>query len=257
VSGSSLSVVRGVAVLNLRSILKGPAKLLPPLLVPLFFFVAFKGALSGVGDAKGGFGYYDFTAFVFVLILYMAAMFVGAFTSFDIVDAYDSGLGRRLMAGAPRRMAIVFGFLIVNIGRCLLGMALVWGVVLATGMPVRGGPLDIAAIVGLGLLLNLATFFYGAGIALRIRSFGAGTLVLIPLIVVLFLTPIFTPRDQLTGFAKAGAGVNPITAALEAGRGFLANDPVSVALAFGVCAGLVVVSFFWAVRGMRSAERAG
>ena len=105
-----------VAALNFRSILKGPAKMLPPLLVPLFFFVAFKGALSGVGDSKD-FGYYDFTAFEFVLILFMAAMFVGAFTSFDIVDAYEGGLGRRLMAGAPRRMAIIFGFLIVNVGR--------------------------------------------------------------------------------------------------------------------------------------------
>ena len=97
-SSRTLSVVRGVATLNFRSILKAPAKMLPPLLVPLFFFTAFKGALSGVGDSEG-FGYYDFTAFVFVLILFMAAMFVGAFTSFDIVDAYEGGLGRRQ---APR-----------------------------------------------------------------------------------------------------------------------------------------------------------
>jgi ABC-2 type transport system permease protein len=256
VRGRTLSVVRGVAALNFRSILKGPAKMLPPLLVPLFFFVAFKGALSGVGDSKN-FGYYDFTAFEFVLILFMAAMFVGAFTSFDIVDAYEGGLGRRLMAGAPRRMAIIFGFLIVNVGRCLLGMALVWGVILATGMEVRGGPLDIAALVAIALLLNLATFLYGAGLALRIQSAGAGTLVLIPLIIVMFLTPIFTPRDQLTGLVEKAASWNPLTAALEAGRGFMADDPVSVALAFGVCAGLVALSSVWVVLGMRKAEQKG
>ena len=123
--------------------------MLPPLLVPLFFFAAFTGALSGSGDSQG-FGYYDFTAFEFVLVLFMAAMFVGAFTSFDIVDDYESGMGRRLMAGAPRRMAIVAGYLIVDVGRCLLGMALVWGVVLATGMEVRGGVLDIVALDGIG-----------------------------------------------------------------------------------------------------------
>jgi ABC-2 type transport system permease protein len=230
--------------------------MLPPLLVPLFFFVAFKGALSGVGDAKG-FGYYDFTAFEFVLILYMAAMFVGAFTSFDIVDAYEGGLGRRLMAGAPRRMAIIFGFLIVNIGRCLFGMAVVWAVVLATGMDVKGDALDIAAMTAIALLLNVATFLYGAGLALRIQSAGAGTLVLIPLIIVMFLTPIFTPRDQLTGLAAKAAAVNPLTAALEAGRGFMAGDPVSVGLAFGVCVGLVVLFSVWVVLSMRKAEQKG
>jgi ABC-2 type transport system permease protein len=256
VSGRTLSVVRGVAALNFRSILKGPAKMLPPLLVPLFFFVAFKGALSGVGDSKD-FGYYDFTAFEFVLILFMAAMFVGAFTSFDIVDAYEGGLGRRLMAGAPRRMAIIFGFLIVNVGRALLGMALVWGVVLATGMEVRGDVLDIVAINGIALLLNLATFLYGAGLALRFQSAGAGTLVLIPLIIIMFLTPIFTPRDQLTGLVEKAASVNPLTAALEAGRGFMADDPVSVALAFGVCVGLVAFFSLWCVLGMRKAEQMG
>jgi ABC-2 type transport system permease protein len=251
-----MSVVRGVAALNLRSLVKGPARMLPPLLVPLFFFVAFKGALSGVGEAQG-FGYYDFTAFEFVLILYMAAMFVGAFTSFDIVNAYEGGLGRRLMAGAPHRMAIIYGFLIVNVGRCLLGMALVWGVVLIWGMEVRGDVLDIAAILAIALLLNIATFLYGAGLALRIQSAGAGTLVLIPLIIVLFLTPIFTPREELSGVTEKAASVNPLTAALEAGRGFMADDPTSVGLAFGVCFGLVVLSAVWAVLGMRKAEQAG
>jgi ABC-2 type transport system permease protein len=256
VSSRTLSVVRGVAALNFRSILKAPAKMLPPLLVPLFFFAAFKGALSGVGDSEG-FGYYDFTAFVFVLILFMAAMFVGAFTSFDIVDAYEGGLGRRLMAGAPRRMAIVAGFMIVDVGRCLLGMALVWGVVLATGMEVRGGVLDIVALNGMALLLNLATFLYGAGLALRFQSAGAATLVLIPLIILLFLTPIFIPRDQLSGLVEKAASVNPLTAAVEAGRGFMADDPISVTLAFGVCVGLVALFSVWCVLGMRKAEQAG
>jgi ABC-2 type transport system permease protein len=201
-SGRTMSVIWGVAALNFKSLLKAPPKMLPPLLVPLFFFAAFKGALSGVGESPG-FGYYDFTAFEFVLILYMAAMFVGAFTSLDIVAAYDGGLGRRLMAGAPQRLAIIAGFLIVNVGRALFGMALVWGVVLLTGLEVRGGALDIAALMAIALLLNIATFLYGAGVALRLQNAGAGTLVLIPLLISTFLTPIFTPREQLTGLVES------------------------------------------------------
>jgi ABC-2 type transport system permease protein len=233
-----------------------PPKIFPPILVPLFFFAAFKGGLSGIGDTKG-FGYYDFTAFQFVFILYMTAMFVGVFTAFDIASDYESGMGRRLMVASPQRMAIIVGYLIVSVGRCLVAMAVVWAVVLATGMPVRGGPIDIAALVVLALLLNVATTLYGAGIALRFQSVAAGTLVLIPVFMLLFLTPVFTPRDQLTSWVESVASVNPLTAAMEAGRGFLADDPVSVGLAFATAVGLVIVFGVYAWLGMRKAAEKG
>jgi ABC-2 type transport system permease protein len=250
----SLSITFGVAQQSARKLLKTPPKTLPPILLPLFFFAAFTGALSAVGDTKG-FGYFNFTAFQFVFVLYMAAMFVGVFTAFDIATDYESGLGSRLMLAAPRRMAIVSGYLLVAVGRALLTIAVVWATALATGMPVRGGALEIAGLVALALLLNIATTLYGAGIALRFQSTASGVLVLIPVFMVLFLTPVFTPRDKLASWLQTAAGVNPLTPPMEAGRGFLADDPVSVGLAFAIAGGLVIAFWLWAVRGMRKAER--
>ena len=51
------------------------------------------------------------------------------------------------------------------------------------------------------------------------------------------------------------ANVNPLTPAIEAGRGLLADDPVSLGLAFATSAGLVVVLGIWTVLGMRAAEK--
>ena len=84
----------------------------------------------------------------------------------------------------------------------------------------------------MALLLNVATTLFGAGIVLRLRSTAAGALILIPIFMVMFLTPVFTVRDQLGGWLETVASVNPLTALLEAGRGFLAGDPVSVAVSF-------------------------
>lgn len=250
----SSSVAFGVAQQGARKLLKNPAKALPPILLPLFFFVAFTGALSALGDTPG-FGYFDYTAFQFVFVLYMAAMFVGAFTAFDIAIDFESGMGRRFMLAAPRRMSIVTGYLIVAIGRAVLGIAVVWAVALATGMPVRGQALEIVALVALALLLTVATALYGAGIALRFQSTPSNVLILIPVFMALFLTPVFTPRDELGSWLKTAAGVNPLTAPMEAGRGFLAGDPVSVGLSFAVAGGLVIAFWLWAVRGMRKAEQ--
>jgi ABC-2 type transport system permease protein len=253
-SSRSLSVLRGVALRNTRGLIKLPPKLLPPILVPLFFLVAFKGSFSRLGETDS-FTYYDFTAFIFVVILFMASLFSGAFTAIDILVDFESGMGRRLMAAAPRRMAIVFGYVVVSLGRGVIGIVIVWGVVLATGMPVRGDPLDIAALCALALLLNVAATLYGAGIALRFQSVGAGTLIFIPTFIVVFLTPMFTPRDDLSPVLKAAAGVNPLTPPIEAGRGFLADDPFHSALGFACAIGLVLAFGLFAVLSMRRAER--
>ena len=255
-TGRSLSVALGVAKRGLRKLLKEPPLLIAPMVVPLFFFAAFTGALSVIGEAET-FDYYDFTAFVFVFVLYMAAMLVGVFTAFEIAIDYETGLGRRLMMAAPRRMAIVAGYVIIGLVRAALAIAVVWGVALATRMPVRGDALDIAGLVGLALLLNVATTLYGTGIALRFQTAAAASLILIPVYLVLFLTPVFTTRDNLNEWLKEVAGWNPLTPPMEAGRGFLADDPVSVPWAFGACAGLVVVLSIWAVLAMRKAGAKG
>jgi ABC-2 type transport system permease protein len=251
-SGRSTSVAAGVAQRSVRNLLKTPPLLVAPIIVPLFFFAAFTGALSVLGETEG-FDYYDFSAFVFVFVLHMSAMIVGVFTAFDVAADYQSGLGSRFMLAAPRRAAIVAGYVMVSVSRGVLAVVVVWAVAVATGMPVRGGPEDIAALVALALLLNLAAFLFGAGVALRFQSSSADTLILIPVFMVLFMTPVFVPRDELTEWLQTVAGVNPLTAPIEAGRGFLANDPVSVALAFAAAAGLVALFLVWALLGMRSA----
>jgi ABC-2 type transport system permease protein len=253
-SRRSVSVALAIARRSAQKLRKGAAFALTPLLIPLFFFAAFTGALTSLGDAPG-FDYYDFTAFEFVFVLYQATMYVGIFASFEIARDYQTGIGRRLMSAAPNRMAIVVGYGISALGRGVIAVAVVWAVALITGMPVRGDAAQIAAIVALALLLNVATTLYGAGIALRFRSTAAGALVLIPVFMAMFLAPVFTPRDQLSDWLEVAASVNPLTPMLEAGRGFLANDPVSVGVSFAAGLGLVIVFAAWAASGMRKAEQ--
>jgi ABC-type polysaccharide/polyol phosphate export permease len=94
-------------------------------------------------------------------------------------------------------------------------------------------------------------------VALRLQSRTSGTLILLPVYVVLFLTPVFVERDQLSDWLQAIAGVNPLTAPIEAGRGLLADDPVSVGLAFAAAGALLVALTGWAVLGMRKAGQKG
>jgi ABC-2 type transport system permease protein len=252
-SARSVSVARGVAYQCSRKLIRVPPKLLPALLLPLFMFAAFSGALGAVGSTKG-FGYYSYTAFVFVFVLFMASTFSAVFTSFDVAADYESGFGHRMMLAAPRRVAIVGGYVIVAFWRGLLNVAIVFAIALATGMSVRGSALEIVAMLALVMLLNVVVMLYGTGVALRFQSTAAGVLVLIPTFMVFFLSPIFIPRHQLSGWLRDAADVNPLTPVLESARGFLAGDPVKVGLAFAAIAGLLVLFSVWAITGMPNPE---
>ncbi len=84
-----------------------PQLLLPSLIFPLFFFVAFAGGLSNVGNVPG----FDFpsgyTAFQFVFVLLQAAAFGGVFTGFAIAADFESGFSRRLLLAAPHRLGVL------------------------------------------------------------------------------------------------------------------------------------------------------
>ena len=71
-----------------------------------------------------------------------------------------------------------------------------------------------------------------------------------PVFVLLFLAPVYVPLELLTGWIHAVARYNPVTVALEAGRGLLAGSPVKVALAFALLAGAALVLAVFARRGL-------
>src|SRR3712207_5159725 len=91
----------------------------------------------------------------------------------------------------------------------------------------------------------------------RSRSEQAGSLIQMPVFLILFLAPVYVPVDLLHGWVQAAAEINPVTPVLEAGRSLLAGAPEEVGLAVGLLAAGIALLAVWARTGLRSAERAG
>jgi ABC-type multidrug transport system permease subunit len=130
-------------------------------------------------------------------------------------------------------------------------------VALLAGMNVDGSGVDLFGLYGLAVLVNAAATMWAAGVALRVRSIQGGPLMQLPVFSVLFLAPVYVPLNLLSGWIHAVASVNPVTALLEAGRGFISGDPTVVGLAFAVAIGLGAAFLAWALGGLRRAEAAG
>ena len=249
------SVALAVTRRHLGNLVKNPALFLPPLVFPLFFFTAFAGGLSAVGNAPG-FDYPDYTAFQFVFVMLQTAAFGGVFTGFSIAADWESGFARRMMLAAPHRSALIAGYTLAALIRTLFVGGMVFAVALATGMEVGGNGVELGGLIGLALLVNVGATLFGAGVSLRFRTMQAAPALQTPVFLFLFLAPVYAPRDLLAGWIHAVANVNPATALLEAGRGLISGLPADVALAFAAAGALALLFAVFALRGMRSAENA-
>jgi ABC-2 type transport system permease protein len=253
----ALSVAQGVAWRTLHNVFTNPSLLIPSLIFPLFFFVAFAGGLSRVDNVPGFRFPLGYTAFQFVFVLLQSAAFGGVFTGFGIARDFESGFARRLLLAAPNRTGIILGYGAAALIRWLVTAAVVTVVALIAGMEVGGDRVDLVGLYTLALLLNVAAVLWAAGVAMRLRTMQAGPVIQMPVFLILFFAPVYVPLSLLRGWIHGVATVNPITRVLEAGRGLLAGTPTEVGLAFAVGIGLSALLFFWAVRGLRKAEAAG
>jgi ABC-2 type transport system permease protein len=250
-------IALAVAWRSVHNFLTNPAFLLPGILFPLFFFTAFAGGLSAIGNTPG----FDFpsgyTAFQFVFVLLQSAAFGGVFTGFGIARDFEMGFARRYLLAARNRGGIVAGYALAALVRALITWTILTVVALVAGMEVGGEGVELVGLYGLAILVNLTATMWAAGVAMRVRSIQGGPAMQFPVFLILFLAPVYVPLDLLSGWIHAVASVNPVTALLEAGRGFISGDATQVALAFAVAIVLPLLFALWARGGLKRAEAAG
>jgi ABC-2 type transport system permease protein len=252
-----LSVAGGVAGRLLRKLAANPALFLPPMLMPIFFFVAFAGGLSAIDQAPGFDYAAGYTTFEFGFVLLQAAAFGGVFTGFSIAADFESGFGRRLLLATPNRTAMILGYAGLATTRAVITFAAVTVVGLLAGMNIIGGPGELFAFYLLAVIVNVAGLLFAAGIALRFRSLQATPLMQVPVFLFLFLAPVYVPRELLGGWVHSVSAYDPATHIMEAGRDLMAGQPADLLGAFAIAVGMVALLAIFAVRGLRSAEAAG
>ena len=250
-------VALAIAWRGLHTYVRRPDLFVPSLIFPLVFFASFAGGLSALGSVPGFQFPAGYTAFQFVFVLCQSAMFAGLFTGFTLAFDFESGFARRLMLAAEDRRGIALGYALVALSRAAITLAVVTSVALVAGMRMTGDGVDLFGLYGLAALLVLIGYCWAAGVAFRFRSIQAGPLMQTPVFLILFLAPVYVPRELLKGWIHEVASVNPATAFLDAGRGFISGAPEHSVLAFACAIALILLFAIWLLTGLRRAEAAG
>lgn len=251
------AVAGAVAWRSIHNFLTNPSFAIPALVFPLFFFASFAGGLSSISNVPG----FDFptgyTAFQYVFVLLQSAAFGGVFTGFGIARDFETGFARRYLLAASTRGGIIVGYGIAAIFRALVTWTVLTVIALIAGMQIDGSGIDLVGLYGLAILVNVIATLWASGVAMRVRSIQGGPLMQMPVFLILFVAPVYVPLGLLKGWIHAVASVNPVTALLEAGRGFISGDPTVILAAFAIAVGLIGVFGFWSRTGLRRAEAAG
>ena len=81
-------------------------------------FAAFAGGGSSVSKTPG-FAYYNYTAFIFVYVLFLGSAMAGVQTGVAVAQDFESGFARRMLLSTRLRVALLVGYVSPGCGRAL------------------------------------------------------------------------------------------------------------------------------------------
>jgi ABC-2 type transport system permease protein len=253
----TVTAARAIAWRHLYKWISVPANFMPTFIFPLIFFSGFAGALGKLGNVPG-FDYpASYTSWIFVFSLMQTCLFGGLATGFTIAADFQTGFARRLMLAVADRRSILLGYVMSTFVRAAIMSGVVTAIAFLVGLEMTGSAGEIVGMYLLAFSLSVVGTLWAAGVMFRARDPQLGPAMQIPMFIAIFLAPVYVPIDLLEGWLHAAATVNPITYVMTASRNLLVGDVDGVLLALVAIASLLVLLAWWAVGGVRSAERAG
>ncbi|UUT36672.1 ABC transporter permease [Microbacterium elymi] len=190
-------------------------------------------------------------------ILMMTVLYSGAWAGTGYIDDIGSGVMDQYLSSPIRRSAIITGQLV---GKLIINLAqslIVLGIGALAGARYPGGIGGM--LLALAVATVLATIFCCCSTAVALISRSQIALISLSQMIVLpatFLSTTMMPAALMPSWVQAVSRWNPMTWAVELGRGGLSGSlPDGAWWQAGGLVLLAALAFWWAVRALRSYQR--
>lgn len=243
---------------SLRQTFRRPQFLAPILVFPTLFLLANVGGAGSATKLPGFPEVHGFLDFELPAAMMQSTLLVGVSGGIALALDIEMGFIDRLVAAPISRSAVVTGRLASTAALGVMAGVWFFAIGLIGGAQVRGGVAGV--LVVLVLLALSAMAFGGIGAAIALRS-GRASVVqgIFPLVlVILFVSSAFFPRNLMKEPAQTVAAYNPLSLIVDGLR-----EPVIHGLALGdVAKGLAGIAIVAAIAitastwGLRSRLRA-
>jgi len=248
----TLMLMRRALIVNFRI----PGIIIPPLLISAFFLLIYDAQLSGVSGQFLPVGH-SYLGSILPLSIVRAALGGSSIAGQTIVTDISSGYFNKLALTPVNRAALLLGPMLANALIVALQVSVIFSVGVLLGLRPATGILGFVPTMLFGVVLGVGFSGLTVGIALMTGSSsatGGASFLFFPLT---FLTSTFVPNDQLTGWIRYAAALNPISYVLAAMRSLMNEGwNVNTLLIGVISAGLLFACCFsFALYGLRVRSR--
>ena len=247
-----LSQVMTVASRALRSIPREPESVITSLIFPVFFFMITVGALQDMAEKIPGIDYKEFQLPVAIIFAV-----TGVSRAVTLVTDIQTGYLDRLSLTPVNPLAMLLGLMVADIALVVALTLPVIALGFVLGIGFESGPLGVVVFVLIAGLWGLVYTGFPYAIALKTgnpATVNSSFLLFLPFV---FLTPLFLPKEALTGWMGTVATYNPVTYLLDALRSLISEgwDAQALLVGIGAVLGVGVVSMSLAMLALRGRVR--
>jgi len=254
--GHTVAVVKALTHRGVLGVARVPVSLVPVVIMPIIFTVAFSGAFGALTDLPG-FPTNNILNWMAPFAVLQGASFAGLGASFSTGRDLENGFYDRLLLAPAPRFAIVAGPVVYAMLRAFIPLFTVVPIALLGGARMQAGLIGYVVLTIAALGTAVVASLWGLGVTYRLRTQRSGSLVQVGIFAVMFLSIGQVPLEAMTGWLHWVAEKNPFTYVLQMARqGFLGpvtwshTWPGLVAL---VVSGVLLGWYTW--RGFRTLNR--
>jgi ABC-2 type transport system permease protein len=222
-STSWVPVSLALAQRSLVGILRIPAAVVPLVVMPMFFVIAFSGSFRSLADLPS-FPTDNVINWFMPFAIIQGAAFAGFGTGFSTVRDIESGFYDRLLLAPGSRLGLWVGPTLAGLARATFTTAVVLVLGFVLGAELVAPALGLLALWAAALGVAIMSTGWALGVVYRIPDTRAGPILQIGIFFTMFLSTGNVPVADQIGWTKQIAEHNPLTPILELARqGFLGD----------------------------------
>jgi ABC-2 type transport system permease protein len=222
-NASWVPVALALAQRSLQGILRIPAAVVPLIVMPMFFVIAFSGSFNRLSDLPS-FPTDNVLSWFVPFAILQGAAFAGFGTGFSTVRDIETGFYDRLLLAPGSRLGLFVGPVLASFARATFTVAVVMVLGLALGVDLHDPLLGLLALWVAALGMAAIATGWALGLVYRLPDQRAGPILQIGIFFTTFLSTGNVPLADQIGWTRHLARVNPLTNMLELARqGFLGD----------------------------------
>ncbi|HVV21672.1 MAG TPA: ABC transporter permease [Pseudonocardiaceae bacterium] len=228
---------------NVKHIARNPTSVFNAVLMPvvvMLMFVYMLGHAFSVGVA-----YVDYATPGMLLLAVCYGL--GAVAT-SVNSDMTKGIINRFKVMDVSRGAVLVGHVVASVVTNLIAVGVIIGVAFLLGFRPSASFVDWLGVIGLVVLLGVATGWFTVALGLAAKSPETAGLGSVPLVMLPFFSSAIVPADKMGAGLKQFAEYQPFTPIIETLRGLLDGAPATgdAIAALAWCVGIALVGYLWA-----------